>query len=293
MSTSSIRPAALPRLLLGCLLALATIFGVTATLQHSAQLSPLDELVYVDYLDKLPSQGYIHMNEIIGPQALERSACDGTLSRGKPYAHLCGSDYRDTAGQFLFAGVQSADIYTPIYFWTVAGISPIFRLGGADELTSWRLVGTVYLVLSLWLMWLTLRRWRVPALACFGAGLVMLASPATWWSFTFVSTDMTGFFAGSLLLFLTTLLLQYRRSGWWLVAAIPLILLLKITNIMVVVVVAAICAVAWLRQGLLAPRGQRLTKLKDHRAWLLSPLIGGVLGIASQIAWLAFRNHHA
>ena len=86
----------------------------TVTALHTEEMSPIDEWVYLDYLNKFPSQGIVHRGEDIGLDALEQMACHGVKVYG-PMGPPCGSNYEDRIREVPYLGQTSADLYTPVY----------------------------------------------------------------------------------------------------------------------------------------------------------------------------------
>jgi hypothetical protein len=266
----------------------------TITVMHGDSMSPIDEWVYSDYLDKLPEQGVVYQGEAIGDQALERMACDGVLLYG-PMGPDCGDDYGDLS-EFPFSGITSADAYTPVYFAITRVVGDgIAFVTGADELTGWRLTGPVWLAATMIVFWLLLRRWNVPPLATLGLGLTLLASPFGWWTYTWVSTDAPSFLAGALMLLLASRYAYGKGSGWWLALVAALALAFKTTNILAVCLAALYLLIVWLSE-LRATEwiGIRTRRpIADGRSSFALPgfaVLALVAAAATQFGWLAIRQ---
>ncbi|UOE44505.1 hypothetical protein [Agromyces larvae] len=215
------------------LVLVAVGYSSAVTIQHSDAMSPIDEWVYLDYLDKLPTQGVLTPGEEIGPEGLDRMACDGVFPYG-PMGAACGSSYADVS-TFPFGGITSADPYTPFYFGVTRVVGDaIHFVSGVDQLTAWRLTGSLWLAASVLLLWLLLRQWRVSSTAALGLGLAFIASPFAWWTYTYVSTDAPSFLAGAALLFVTTRFVRGTGSLWWIPAIAVLATIFKVTNLLAV-----------------------------------------------------------
>lgn len=205
--------------------------AIAITTLHGEALSPIDEWVYVDYLHKLPSQGIVLKGEPIGAYALEIMACEGVTPYG-PMGPPCGGDYGDL-GQFPFGGITSADQYTPIYFAVTRVVGDVIQfVTGADQLTSWRLTGSLWLAGGLMVFVSLLTLWRVRPLAQLALGLAFIGSPFAYWTYSYVSTDAPAFLFGALLVYLSTRFARGEVSGWWLATMGVLASLIKITNIL-------------------------------------------------------------
>jgi hypothetical protein len=262
---------------------------------HTKALSPVDEWVYSDYLDKVPTELLVHQGELIGPEALNRMACNGVYPYG-PMGQPCGSNY-DKPSKFPFAGKTSADAYTPIYFvatWAVG--NAIHLLPGVDQLTGWRLTGSLWLAAAAVMLFLVFRRLRVPPLVTIALGIAFIVSPYAWWTYTYVSTDAPSVFFGGLLLLLALRYTAGDGSGWWLPAISAVAVLVKVTNILGVCLAALILLLTWLwelrRTSWSA--GWRSMRPTMERRTLALPGFGVLavaFGVVAQLAWLGI--HHA
>ena len=266
----------------------------TVTVMHGDSMSPIDEWVYTDYLDKLPEQGIVYQGEAVGHEALDRMACDGVLLYG-PMGPDCGGDYSDLS-EFPFSGITSADAYTPVYFAVTRVVGDgIAFVTGVDQLTGWRLTGPLWLAATMVVFWLLLRRWEVPSLATLGLGVALIASPFGWWTYTWVSTDAPSFLAGALMLLLASRYTAGAGSGWWLILVGALALVFKTTNILAVCLAALYLLIVWLSELRSTEwRGIR-TERPGHAGRSSFALLGfGVLALAAaaiaQFGWLTIRS---
>lgn len=211
------------------LLAIAVTYLSIVTLQHSFATSPIDEWVYIDYLVKIPQQGIVRKGEIVDPFVLNLLACHGTSPFG-PIGTQCG--LTPVLTDFPNTGISTADPYTPLYFYSAFGLGQLFHfLTGLPELTSWRLSGVVWFAGTLFVLWRLLKKWTVPNFTIFVMGLLLLASPFVWWTYTYISTDSSSLFFGALLLLLATKYTRGEIKGYWFVVISVLAILFKIVNL--------------------------------------------------------------
>lgn len=264
------------------------------TLMHTKALSPLDEWVYSDYLDKVPTQLMVRQGEYIGHTALERIACNGIFPYGQ-MGQPCGSSLNDPS-KFPFGGKTTADAYTPFYFATTwATGEAIHTVLGVDELTGWRLVSTLWLAATMVLLFILFKRFRVPSLLTIALGLAFIASPYSWWTYTYVSTDTSTAFFGLLLLILTFRFLEGKSSAWPLVIFSAVAVLFKITNVLGVCLAALIILLTWLWELRKTSweHGWRSLRPDGSRRSLSLPLFG-VISIAAavlaELGWLKLRT---
>jgi hypothetical protein len=276
------------------LLIAAFAMSGTITAHHSDALSPVDEWVYVDYLYKLPEQGIVHQGEKIGKEALNIMACDGVKPYG-PMGPACGTSYADLS-KFPFKGVTSADAYTPVYFAITRVVGDaIHAATGIDQLTAWRLTGSLWLALTVSLLYLLMRQWRVPRWVSLGLGLAFIASPFSWWTYSYVSTDAPSVALGVLLLYAAVKFSRGQWSGWWVVAISTAAVIFKVTNILAVCLAALYLLIVWLLELRRTRWSVLTTRRPDHanRASLALPglaLMALAMSGAAQVAWLAIRR---
>ncbi|MGX5695894.1 hypothetical protein ACWKWP_06820 [Agromyces soli] len=280
------------------LVVVAVGYSSAVTLQHSDAMSPIDEWVYTDYLDKLPVQGVLIPGEEVGPEALNRMACDGVFPYG-PMGAACGSSYSDPT-VFPFGGITSADPYTPLYFGITRFVGDaIHFVTGVDQLTGWRLTGSLWLAGSMVLFWLLLRQWRVSPAASLGLGLAFIASPFVWWTYTYVSTDAPSFLAGAALLFVTARFIRGTGSVWWIPAIAVVATIFKITNLLGVGLAALYLLihgliVLWKRRtDPVSPDAGVSGRVTTRSSWLpIVVAVGtGIVALLAQFSWL--RVHAA
>lgn len=268
----------------------ALLVGIVHVPQHKT-LSPIDEYTYIDYLSKVPTQGFVHRGEETGTYARTQLGCRGLRLLAPTPDDRCSASVAADDGRFPFDGRTSADIYSPAYFmvtWTLA--QPLTWLGvGLTD--AGRAVGALWLAAAAVLLYLALRRLKVAALPAFGTGLLIIGSLPAYWSNTYISTDATALPAGALMLFLAVRLDLRGRGAVWFALGSAFVTLLKVQNL---AAVAAAAIFLLLRAGIAAYRARSSRwgwigrGLRDPRA--LSAIIGVVAGIVAQLLWLGLRG---
>ncbi len=130
------------RLLAYGVLAAAAFVLVATYIPDQPTLSPYDEWVYVDYVDKMTRLDIPQQGELIDTYALEIASCRGVFVWGT-IGSPCGGPYESLA--YPLQGVTSADIHPPTYFGATAGLAEAMRGVGLfdDLLTSARAVGAL------------------------------------------------------------------------------------------------------------------------------------------------------
>lgn len=210
---------------------IAMVFGLIVVSSHSTALSPKDEWMYIDYLNKFPSQIIIHQGEPIGQDALEMMACNGIQAYGMIGPACSGQPYKPST--FPFEGKQLAYLYTPVFFSvTWLGAEVITNLSGQDLLRSARLLGPIWLAVSSVLLYLLFRRFQLNKVVSSSLVLVFIASPFAWWTFTFISTDAPSIALSVLLLITAQNVANSKRNGWWFVILSVLSVSIKAANLL-------------------------------------------------------------
>lgn len=267
------------------LVSIAIPYMCVVTVAHSRALSPIDEWLYVDALLKLPTQGIVHEGELVGDETLRMMSCYGVSPFGT-FGSPCGSQpsHRDYPNQ----GLSTAANNVPIYFAITRGLGDALHLvSGVDYLTAWRLTGSAWLIGALMVLYGLIRSWRLSHLSVLAVGLAFVASPFSWWTYSYISTDAPAFMFGALLLWLASRARTSSGSRWWLFSLSIVAIIFKITNVIGVVfalLYTLIDSVVHLRQG-----DSIISRARDRRAGLqalAAPAFGLAVGITLQAAWL-------
>lgn len=215
------------------LVLIAVFFSSAVTILHEDAISPIDELVYLDYAFKVDDQGLVREGETFGDEVAYVAAC----KKAVPFGDLgqeCSESARVDLERMPNGGYTTAHAYPPVYFWITRLIGdPIHAVTGLSEVTSWRLTGVLWLSAGLLVMVGLFRKWSVPEPVIFAVGLVFIASPFAWWTYTYLSTDISLFLIGGLTLLVTTDVIKGKQRGWWLVLIAAAGVLFKITNLLV------------------------------------------------------------
>lgn len=213
--------------------------------QHSEAFSPLDEWVYFDYVTKVPSQGFVHVGEAIGAEALYRMSCFGDADgpSGMPCNGPNGT-YNDPS-EYSFKGITSAAGYTPAYFWATWGVAnTVSSVTGIDFFKVARATGAIWLSAGMLFLFLAFTRLKIPQLVSLGIGLGILALPNSYYAFTFITTDAPTFFWGSLVIFLAIKFIQEGKGATLLLCASAIGFIFKGTLIFVIAFVIALLIVS-------------------------------------------------
>lgn len=256
-------------------------------------VSPIDEYVYIDYLAKVPTQLFVHEGEETGEYARHYLACHGVRTIGYYPAKMCKHTKASGDSPFPNKGYTSADLYTPLYFgatWLMA--QPLQFFGVHDLVTAGRYTGVTWLAAAAVLMYLALRRLKIPWEVSAGAALLLVGSLPAYWSNTYISTDATALFAGSLMFFGLALLQQRARGATWLFVVFAVIAsLLKLQNLMAV----AAAALVLLIQGFLRATATEGSVRRRVGRFFKHPLVLAAIaavagGVAAQGVWVVIRK---
>ena len=275
---------------LPALLALiAFVVPSVVTYTHGTQMSPIDEWVYLDYLEKLPVTGPPQGGEAIGQRSLDRMACDGVFPYGR-MGPKCHGDYSDLS-QFPQSGITSADPYTPLYFaitWVIA--KPIQFVTGASDLLSWRFTGTLWLIASILVLYTMLRRWNASQGAAFGLSLVFIGTPYAWWTYSYVNTDVPSFLMGLLILLFADRFVKGQSTGWLVVGLALIAMAFKVTNILGIALGAIYIVLYSLNQYLSQRNIDAKQELKKLYRNLTCAVLSVVLPLVGEYSWLKWHN---
>ena len=272
------------------LVAVGLAISISNLSQHDEVFSPYDEWVYYDYVEKIPSQGFVRQGEDIGEPSLQAMACDGDPygPRGEP----CTGDngVYDEPELYPQSGKTSADLYTPVYFaitWLGAQVVTLFT--GAELLEAARATGPLWMVSGLLALVLLFREFRVPRLLQLGLGLVTIGLTSSHYAFTYISTDAPALVSGAVVALLGAKFARTGKYGWWMVVAAIIATLLKIAFLFIVALVAialVLHALMKLRKGHpfrggIDPSPARM---------IFMPVVAIGASLVAEVAWLAFRS---
>lgn len=273
------------------ILALATLALVAWQVPQHKAVSPIDEFVYIDYLAKVPTQLVVHRGEETGDFARGYLTCHGVRIVGYYPADMCRYPSAQEA-RLPNEGLTTGDLYTPGYFVATRVLAqPLVWLGVTDLVTAGRFVGWTWLAAAAILLFLSLRRWKVPILVASGAALLLVGSLPAYWSNTYVSTDATSLFAGSLMFFSATLVLQKAgRARTLFILFAALVSLLKLQNLMAVGAAALFLLLVSVFDAFRTDPGwrDRLRSVwRDPR--VRTVVLGGVAAVGLQAIWVTIR----
>lgn len=290
VASTQVRPASrLPRWVPPFLLALAAVIAVMIHVPQHDRISPIDEYAYIDYVAKVPDQGVVRQGEKTGDFARRYLLCHGVavLPDFGPNTVACADpDATVNDRSFPHGGFATSDIYTPLYFGVAWAVAEGLGVFGVDLVDAARLSGALWLALAAVLLYLGALWLGASRSAAGAASLLMTASPLAFWSNTYVSTDATAFFAGSLILVLGLGVINGRVKPMWFAVASVLVLLLKFQNFVAVgaMVLTFILLVLDRRFRGRSPRTQ-FRRDPLVRAALLA--VGA--SVIAQIVWVAVR----
>lgn len=212
-------------------LAILSFWVVAAHVFAQPRLSPFDELVYIDYVVKVPEQGVVRMGEPLGPVAREVYACRGVMYFGNTAEAFCGPAPGADA-DYPNYGVTTGDIYSPVYPAIAYLAMRIVMLAGvADPVDAMRIGGAFWLAAAGGFLYAALRRLGAGVLAAVSANVMLLASLPALWNHSFVTTDATLLPAGAVVLWLCLRLLQDGRGLVLMPLVSALLVLMKFQNV--------------------------------------------------------------
>jgi hypothetical protein len=276
------------------LISLVSLAMVLIHVPQHTSVSPIDEYVYIDYLYQVPSQLVVHQGDSTTQAAREYLVCNGVRAIGKYPKEFCRDQARapEEINQLPNGGLTTADIYTPTYFVITWALAQPMVAFGMNFVEAARYTGAVWLALAGMLLYGALRRFSAGGMLALTGSIFVVASLPAYWSNTYVSTDATGLFAGSLLLYLLSRGLERRRDVALMVAAASFVTLLKVQNLLAVGVVVLFLVIralvdAWAGRAV----GQRTAfraAIVDRR--IRVAIIVAVVPMLLEAAWLWLRS---
>jgi hypothetical protein len=279
-------------LLIG-LLVLASLASAGVHVSKHTTVSPIDEYVYIDYLDKVPSQLVVHRGEETGEFARKYLACHGVRLLGEYPEAMCKAASTE-ADEEIYPndGYTSADIYTPLYFATTWLVAQPLMFFGADLVQAGRLVGGIWLALAAVVLFMSLRRLLLARSLAAAISLLAVGSLPAYWSNTYVSTDATGLAAGAVMLYVGVRVLNRDISSVWLLVAGVAVTLFKLQNLIAAVPIALVLLVnGWQSSRVQSEHSfARKTVTWCRQRDVLVSLSTLVVALAGQGMWYLLRS---
>src|SRR5437660_6480466 len=111
------------------------------------KLSPIDELQHIDALYRASHGEIVRRGQLVGQEAMGEEACRGIDALFRPPP--CGGPYQPS--RFQEAGINTADIHPPTYYFATVGVADLLRAVGlaSNLVDAGRLVGALWLGLGL------------------------------------------------------------------------------------------------------------------------------------------------
>lgn len=255
-------------------LSLFTVLG------HGQEMSPIDEWVYIDYLHKIPAQFLVLPGELINSQDLKLMSCTGAIPFG-PQGPPCDSTFLPQ--DFPLNGRTTADAYTPIFFWVTWILALPLRLFGLNEIIAWRLISVLWLLSSVVVIHKLGKHLGVPKFAIVLGTLVLVSSPFSYWTFTYISTDAPGVFLGGLLLYLVITKSPGAGRTYVLIALAVVTILFKPSNVLALGLVAIVITISIIQAW-------RFTSAVVRAKGLMLSVAVLVVPIVFEFIWLKFHS---
>lgn len=243
------------------------------------QLSPIDELQHIDYMIKASRGELVRRGDHVGQDAMREEACRGV--DGAPLALPPCDSPRFYPADFQEEGFNTAEIHPPTYY-AVTGVvarAMLPLLGGRGLATAGRLVGALWLMSGVAVLWFLLAGFGVRLSSRVAVVLLVVTTPAVLHSSSTVNNDVTALVAGGGLLLAAIAWQRGSLPGWALAATAVAGVLFKATNMIGAGVVVGYLLLQAL--ALARPRAgtEGLQPRRDARAHLLM-----AAGIAAGVA---------
>ena len=162
------------------------------------QLSPIDEGVHLDYVDRASNFEIPRTGDFMGQNSLQITACMG-ISLPGIVLPACGPGPYVPA-EFPGGGFQYEAQQPPLYYFVTAPMRPFvqFFAGTRDYTMSLRLTGAIWLAVGLIVLWFAGRKFEVDEWTLVGAIFVAGCAPNVVYYSSIVSNDAASILAGSI-----------------------------------------------------------------------------------------------
>ena len=190
------------------LLGLVAVVVVVPAATAPGGLSPVDEYVYADAVDKANRGDFSNMGDKVDSYARQVAACRGVIGWQAP-TEACGMPQADAS--VPLNGFTSADVHPPTYYFLTAAVSKVVRAVGItdDLLISTRLVGALWLLLGMLALVALARAWGARWLVPVATAAAISATPLLVSVSAYLSPDAFGLLVGAVVLLAVT---QWQRG---------------------------------------------------------------------------------
>jgi hypothetical protein len=271
-------------------LMLASLVFTSDQVAEHEMMSPIDEYQYVGYYASVLDHGIVRQGTEMPLYARQYMVCHGVRAIPEMPVNPAACRAPNSIG-YPIAGGTTADLYTPLYFWSIRALAQPMIWAGVDFVDAGRAAGGIWLGVAAVFLYLAMRRMRTPLPVALGLSLVLVGSMPAYWGNTYISTDATALAAGAVAAWLTVRALQRARGALVLLPVVAaLFTLFKLQNLIGFVVAAAVLVLAALVD---AGRGQSggaarvRAFLRDRRT--LAAVAIGVASVLAQGIWLWIR----
>lgn len=275
------------------ILVLLSFTLVAFQVSKAEPFSPIDEYVYFDYLEKVPSQLVVHSGELTGQAARKEIACRGVMLYGT-YGDPCDSQSFDTDELYPYQGTTGADIYTPAYFAPTWVLSQGIQSFGLTSFDAARFTGFFWLSLGLVSLFLFMRLLGAELKVSLGISLLVFALPATFWSSAYISTDAPTLALVSGLGICSIFVIRQKKLGLFFLLLAPIAVLFKVQNIIAVGIFALWIILNSLFVNFNSKSNPDKSKV-EFKKYLTNAQIqiasfAVLISVAGQMLWLAIRK---
>ncbi len=271
-------------------LLLLVFYALTATaltapfMKLHRALSVYDEFQYIDAVDKARRWDVVLSGDKTDQYSRVLAACRGAglVPEYTIYQGPCGGMVAD-ADTFI-QGYTSADIHSPLYFFTTAWLSwPIQRLTGVELLTAARLTGILWLALGMLALAWGLHRLGARAAIAIALPVAVASMPVFRVTNSYVTPDALNLLAGSMILTSAFLYARGESRPWVFIVVSSLFSIVKLQNVFAVV--AALLFLFWN-----ALRSRRSDRAAGARPRVRDLALMTVISFAAALSWLVIRR---
>lgn len=264
-----------------CFVALAGVLVVAAVLRDGP-FSIFDEATHADYSWQVAHGRVPAAGSVIDTEILREWSCHGSMNNVPQPP--CGTP-NPVPTQYHGSGQNYNFGHPPVYY-LVTGVTArgLSALGGTDFVTAARLVGLLWILAAMSVLYVAVRRfggdWPYAALAAAALPLC----PGVLHAVSSVTNDAAAPLSGAVALLVLGRVLVAGNTGWLLPAVASLLVTgTKVINVLPLLVVAGMLVVA---AGLRWRRGDRAAA----RAIAVVPVAIVLAATAVYVGWTAFQS---
>lgn len=261
-------------------------FGATY-IPTNESTSPFDEYVHIDYLSKISEQPFVKYGEKTSELARNEISCRSVWPGEFTWGESCDSGTHSSDSKYPWSGYSTGSGYMPVYYVLTRVIAEPLANLNLSLVEAGRWVSVFWFTLGILLLYSVMRRLGIQKNLALGLLFIAIASPASYWTSTYITPDSMAWFVGGLASWIAFKIYHQELHPFLLVPFALFASSLKVVFFIVLVFLFLFFTITYLKE--------KSNRKESRRTWMYSlySLIGLLLGIVLQVVWAIFQKYNS